>query len=137
MLKYFSSLIALFIVLTTSAQSGVLQQMGNKMNQGGGTAPAVTMKDLRELRKNEKKDWSLNYIKFSYDIMPTGRLLLKPDQKSQEFQLSTSFYKYFFMIEAGFQDFTRVGSSEQTDFNRTSNYRYTNSGGFFRLRARG
>ncbi len=103
------------------------------MNQGGGKAPAVTMKDLRELRKQEKRDWSLNYVKFSYDVMPTGRMFLKPDQRSQEFQVSTSFYKYFFMVEMGFQDFTRTGSSFEENFNRLSSYKYTNSGTFFRL----
>ena len=134
MLKYFFSLLIVFSVLSVSAQNGVIQQMGQKMNQGGGSAPAVTMKDLRQLRKLEKKDWSLNYIKFSYDIMPTGRLLLKPDQKSQEFQISTSFYKYFFMVEAGFQDFLRSGSNQATSpNNNSSSYEYTNSGSFFRL----
>ena len=134
MLKYFFSLIIILAVLAASAQNGVLQQMGQKMNQGGGKAPAVTMKDLRELRKLEKKDWSLNYVKFSYDIIPTGRMLFKPNQKSQEFQISTSFYRYFFMLEAGFQDFTRAGSIVQTESNSpTSAYTYTNNGSFFRI----
>jgi hypothetical protein len=133
MLKSIFSILVFFSIVCASAQNGMLQQMGSKMNQGGSSGPAVTMKDLRELRKLEKKDWSINYIKFSYDVMPTGRWLLYPDQLSQEFQVSASFYKYFFMVEAGGQSFTRKGNALDETTNISAPYEYNNSGRFFRL----
>lgn len=123
MLKY------IFSFLILSSGFIVLAQFPNGLPQGipqgGGqsTAEPVTMKDVRALRRLEPKDWSINYLKISYDLIPTGRLSLNNNRKGQEIQASISFYKYFFMLEGGFQNFDRIRNS----------YSYNSSGRFFRL----
>lgn len=107
MWKYIFSIIALGYVLNTYAQD-----QGQQGAQGEDQNGPLTMKDMRELRKQEPKDWSIQYVKLSYDIMPQGRQILFPDQKGLELQLSTNFYKYFVMLEGGYQDITR----DKTDF---------------------
>lgn len=125
MSKYIFSVLILCLAYMAKAQvlQGIQQGYQGGGQSGSGSTEPVTMKEVRALRKLEPKDWSIKYLKFSYDLIPTGRLLLKPDQKGQELQASISFYKYFFALEGGFQDFTRSNAD----------YTYASSGRFFRL----
>ncbi|WP_258102803.1 DUF6048 family protein [Marinoscillum sp. MHG1-6] len=133
MWKYTFSLIALGCVLTTYAQ----QLPGQfNMGSGGGGGEAITMKEMRALRQQLPKDWSIKYVKLSYDIMPTGRQILFPDQKGMEFQLSTQFYQYFIMVEGGFQNITRNHSDSVYDASNSGryySYDYNSSGAFTRI----
>ncbi|MEP0366042.1 MAG: DUF6048 family protein [Cyclobacteriaceae bacterium] len=124
MLRYIFSLLLLSSSVWAVAQLGssIQQGLSNAGSNSGGSKP-ITMKEMRQIRKGEPKDWSIKYVKVSYDLIPPGRMVLKPDQKGQELQASIAFYKYFFMVEGGFQDFTRS----------KSDYNYNSSGTFFRF----
>ncbi|MFY0602066.1 MAG: hypothetical protein JXR03_20495 [Cyclobacteriaceae bacterium] len=123
MLRFIFSVLIIGLGYSAIAQVGLPSGLPQVGGQTPSSSKPATMKEMRALRKNEPKDWSIKYLKFSYDVIPTGRLLLKSDQKGQEAQASIAFYKYFFVVEGGYQDFTR---------NR-SNYEYNSSGTFFRL----
>lgn len=125
MLRSIFSIIILTFGFVAFAQFPKGLPQGLPQGNSGGTSSGdpVTMKEVRALRRLEPKDWSIKYLKFSYDAIPLGRMVVKPDQKGQEIQAAISFYKYFFVAEAGFQDITRGRS----DFD------YHSSGTFFRL----
>lgn len=124
MLKYIFRILVVLIGFGASAQFPQGLPQGTPRGNSGSSQEPVTMKDLRALRRLEPKDWSIKYLKFSYDAIPTGRFLLNSNRKGQEIQAAIHFYKYFFVVEGGFQDFTRT---------RTDLYDYQSSGTFFRV----
>ncbi|MFT6867166.1 MAG: hypothetical protein ACJA08_002005 [Cyclobacteriaceae bacterium] len=116
----------IFSVIILILGFGAFAQLPQGLPQGSGSSASVepvTMKQVRALRRQEPKDWSIKYLKITYDAIPLGRMFVKPDQKGQEIQAAISFYKYFFVAEAGFQDIMRG----------RSNFDYHSSGTYFRL----
>ena len=123
MLRFTFSLLLILGVFGLSAQVEDLNQI--YANPQGGDSRPANMKELRALKNQEQKDWSLQYIKLSYDVMPTGRWMLKRQQQGQEFQAAAKLYKYSAIVEYGFQNITRERSA----------YYYNSKGNFYRIGA--